>query len=82
MKTIGYAYARNLMCQIKWQARVTMDQEMNLIRMEVFHPEQPNTYNVRRDAAKKLIRECKVEGSESHETAIMVFDFDNATSCN
>lgn len=75
--TIGYEKARNLMRQLKWEAHVTMHGE-ELIRVELSHPMQPNIYNVRRDAAKKLLPECVVSHSLTNETAVMVYDFDKA----
>ena len=73
MEVIGFTKARNLMRQLDWKALVTMDGD-KLTQVVLYHPKQPNRYKVRLDSAKKLLKECVVEGSETHETAIVGYD--------
>jgi len=73
MAVIGYEKALNLMKNMGWQARVTMQGE-TLLRVELYHPEQNSVYTVRRDSAKKLIPKCNVCGRINDETAICCYE--------
>lgn len=75
MAAIGYDRAKNLMKQLDWKMRVTMDGE-DLQHVELYHPKNPTTYPVRRDSYKKLYPECRVIGTagEDYRTAILCYD--------
>lgn len=75
---IGYLRAKNLMVQLDWKAEVTITQEGEFVSFVVYHPKQPNRYNVRRDSAKKLMAECRVVCSKTMRTAIMCYDHDGS----
>ena len=76
MAAIGYLRARNLMKQLDWKLRVTMDGE-ELQRVEIYHPNHPTVYSVRRDSYKKIYPECRVIGcGEFAEVAILGYDHD------
>jgi len=79
--TIGYEHAKNLMVQLDWKAKVTMDissHDTVLERVTLYHPRRENTYNVRRDSAKRLLAECRVCGRVDDRTAIMCYDHDGS----
>ena len=73
MPVIGYEKAKNLMKQLDWKARVTMSNYI-LQSAELYHPNQPLVYTIRRDSAKKLISECKVCGHVNDATAILCYN--------
>lgn len=76
METIGYEKAKNLMKQLDWKLRVTMEGE-ELRRVEIYHPKQQNVYQVRKDSYKKLYPECRVIGQgENSSVAILGYDHD------
>lgn len=76
MAAIGYEKAKNLMKQLDWKLRVTMEGE-DLQRVEVYHPNRPIAYPVRKDSFKKLYPECRVIGhGEYAEIAILGYDHD------
>lgn len=62
------------MKQLDWKMRVTMEGE-NLQRVELYHPNRPTSYSVRKDSYKKLYPECRVIGQgESSQVAILCYD--------
>ena len=74
MATIGYEKARNLMKQLDWKMRVTMDGE-DLQHVELYHPKQSTIYPVRKDSYKKLYPECRIIGpGENCRVAILCYD--------
>lgn len=76
MVTIGYEKAKNLMKQLDWKLRVTMEGE-ELRSVEIYHPKQQNLYQVRKDSYKKLYAECRVIGQgENSSVAILGYDHD------
>lgn len=79
MAAIGYEKARNLMRQLDWKMRVTMDGE-NLQRVELYHPKRPTVYPVRKDSYKKLYPELRIIGraKEDDRTAILCYDHDGS----
>ena len=73
---IGYEKARNLMKQLDWKLRVTMDGD-EIVKAEVYHPNRSAVYTVRKDSYKKLYPECRVIGrGECDEVAILGYDHD------
>lgn len=77
--TIGYKRAKNLMMQLDWKLRVTMNREtLELQHVEIYHPKQPTVYSVRRDSARILLAECRVIGPANMDTAIMCYDHDGS----
>lgn len=76
MTVIGYTKARNLMRQLDWKMRVTMEGEL-ITRTEVYHPKaNPAGYVVRKDSGVKIMAECRVIGRVDDSTAILGFDWD------
>lgn len=74
MAAIGYEKAKNLMKQLDWKMRVTMEGE-DLQRVELYHPKRPTVYPVRKDSYKKLYPECRVIGpGENDRVAILCYD--------
>lgn len=74
MAVIGYEKAKNLMKWQDWKLRVTMDGE-DLLCVELYHPNQPTVYPVRKDSYKKLYPECRVVGQgENSRIAILCYD--------
>lgn len=74
MPVIGYEKAKNLMKQLDWKLRVTMDGE-DLQGVECYHPKQPAVYSVRKDSYKKLYPECRIVGQgENCREAILCYD--------
>lgn len=74
---IGFEQARNLMRQLDWKMRVTMNGE-SVDGIELYHPKQPRTYKVRMDSGRKLITECRVCGRVNDRTAILCYDHDGS----
>lgn len=75
-EVIGYEKARNLMRQLDWKMRVTMDGEL-ITRTEVYHPKaNPAGYVVRKDSGVKIMAECREIGRVDDSTAILGFDWD------
>lgn len=76
---IGYENAKNLMKQLDWKLRVTMDGE-ELVKVEVYHPKRPTVYTVRKNSFKRLYKECRVVGSAPNDarTAILCYDHDGS----
>lgn len=79
MPVIGYEKAKNLMKQLDWKLRVTMNGE-ELVKAEVYHPKQTNTYTVRKESYKKLYQECRVIGPAPGDdrTAILCYNHDGS----
>lgn len=74
MAAIGYEKAKNLMKQLDWKMRVTMEGE-DLQAVELYHPNRPTTYPVRKDSYKKLYPECRVIGQgENSRVAILCYN--------
>ena len=74
MDAIGYEKTKNLMKQLDWKLRVTMEGE-DLQRVELYHPKYPTVYLVRRDSYKRLYPECRVVGQgENSRIAILCYD--------
>lgn len=74
MSAIGYDKTKNLMKQQDWKLRVTMDGE-DLQGVEIYHPNRPTAYPVRKDSYKKLYPECRVVGQgENSRVAILCYD--------
>lgn len=74
---IGFEQARNLMRQLDWKMRVTMNGE-SVDGIELYHPKQHRTYKVRMDSGRKLITECRVCGRVNDRTAILCYDHDGS----
>ena len=73
---IGYERARNLMRQLDWKLRVTMEGE-TLLAVEAYHPKQPAVYSVRKDSYRKLYPECRVIcKGDTPNIAILGYDHD------
>lgn len=79
MSAIGYGKAKNLMVQLDWKLRVTMDNE-ELRRVEIYHPKQPNVYTLRKDSYKRLYPECRIIGraKDDDRVAILCYDHDGS----
>lgn len=79
MAAIGYEKAKNLMEKQDWKMRVTMDGEA-LLRVELYHPNRPNIFPMRKDSYKKLYPECRVIGTagEDYRTAVLCYDHDGS----
>ena len=74
---IGYMKAKSLMVQLDGKMAVTMEGE-TLIRIKLYHPNQQDTYVVRKDSGKRLMAECRVCGRKTDTTAILCYDHDGA----
>lgn len=76
---IGYERAKNLMRQLDWKLRVTMDGE-NVEKVEIYHPKQNAIYTVRKDSYKRLYKECRVICAAPNDphTAILCYDHDGS----
>ena len=79
MPVIGYEKAKNLMKQLDWKLRVTMDGE-NVEKVEVYHPKRITVYTVRKDSYKRLYGECRVICSDPNDprTAILCYDHEGS----
>lgn len=76
---IGFERAKNLMKQLDWKMLVTMNRHtMEISKIEVYHPLQPNTYAVRRDSGRKLMELCRVIGPKTEDTAILCYDHEGS----
>ena len=74
---IGYGRAKNLMRQLNWKMRATIIAG-SVTKIELYHPERPNTYTVRLDSGRKLMAECREIGRQDALSVLLCYDHDGS----
>lgn len=77
MATLGYEKAKNLMKQLDWKMLVktcltTHGEDVE--EATLYHPRQLHVHVVRRDAARRLLRECRECGQAENGAAIFCYN--------